>query len=116
MVRKLTLLEIQEQIANLQQQAEAARVAEKADVIARIKQAIPVYGITPQDLFGKATKPAGRKASGTVATKAKAKPGARMGRIKYRDDAGHTWSGYGRKPQWFLTALASGKPESELLA
>lgn len=116
MVRKLTLLEIHEQIANLQQQAETVRVAEKADVIARIKKAIPVYGITPQDLFGKATNRAGRKTSGTATTKAKAKLGTRVGRIKYRDDVGNTWSGYGRKPQWFLTALAGGKTESELLA
>ncbi|WP_406625405.1 H-NS family nucleoid-associated regulatory protein [Acidovorax sp. SDU_ACID1] len=115
MARKLTILEINQQIAKLQQQADEVRLAEKAEVVARIRKAIPVYGITPVDLFDAPAKRGGRKASGKATVKDESKP-TRTGRIKYRDDAGHTWSGYGRKPQWLVAALASGKTEADLLA
>ena len=36
--------------------------------------------------------------------------------VKYRDDAGHSWSGFGPKPGWFKDALAAGKSLQELAA
>lgn len=36
--------------------------------------------------------------------------------VKYKDDAGHTWSGFGPKPGWFKEALAAGKTLEELAA
>ncbi|HSI60316.1 MAG TPA: H-NS family nucleoid-associated regulatory protein [Ideonella sp.] len=35
---------------------------------------------------------------------------------KYKDDAGHAWSGRGPKPAWFKHALAGGKTLEELAA
>lgn len=112
MAPKLTLKEIDAEIAKLQQQANQIRESEKADVIARMKEAIAYYAITATDLGLGADGRKGRKARGTAQKGAK----SNAGRIKYRDDAGHTWSGHGRRPQWFLDALSSGKTEEELRA
>lgn len=38
------------------------------------------------------------------------------GVIKYRDEAGNAWTGRGKRPQWYLAALASGKTAEQLLA
>jgi DNA-binding protein H-NS len=113
MARKLTSLELNERIAKLQAQAAQAREAEKADVIDRMKSAIDYYGITAAELgLGKATKVEARKA----ATRRQAGVGVTAARVKYQDGAGHTWSGFGRRPRWFTEALESGRSVEELLA
>ncbi len=38
------------------------------------------------------------------------------GPIKYRDDAGNAWNGHGRRPGWFLAAIAAGKTPEQLAA
>jgi DNA-binding protein H-NS len=42
-----------------------------------------------------------------------AKP-ARPSVIKFADDQGHTWTGVGKRPNWFLAAIAAGKTADEL--
>jgi len=37
-------------------------------------------------------------------------------KVKYRDEAGNTWSGHGRRPKWFTDAVAGGKTPEQLLA
>lgn len=111
MPRSSSLTKIEQQIAALQRRAEKLREAEKAGVIARIKEAIDHYGLTQTDLgFGAMNKRSGR---GVVKS---TKKSASAGKTKYRDGAGHTWSGRGRRPQWYLDAVASGKTEADLLA
>lgn len=111
---KRTAQEIDAEIAKLQEEREQLREAEKAGVVARMKEAIAFYGITAAELgLGVAT----RKERANKASQAKApKTGRVTGRIKYKDDAGHVWSGYGPKPKWFTEALAGGKTEADLLA
>ncbi|HVR53034.1 MAG TPA: H-NS histone family protein [Pseudorhodoferax sp.] len=134
----LTLKEIDQQIAQLRDQAAHIVTSEKPGVVARIKDAIAYYGITAAELgFGERSKPgrtqparAGTPAkrgkaatadqaaepAASVAVGAPAPKGRVVGRIKFKDDAGHTWSGYGPKPQWFVAALASGKTPQDLAA
>lgn len=38
----------------------------------------------------------------------------RVAAPRFRDDAGNSWSGKGRKPRWFQEALASGKKPEDL--
>lgn len=52
------------------------------------------------------------KASAAKATKKEKKSSA----AKYIDGAGNAWSGRGRKPQWFVAALAAGKTPEDLVA
>lgn len=104
------------QIAQLQRQADALRSREKADVVDRIKEAIAHYDITADELFGAPAK-AGRKRA--AAPKAGAKPRKaapkKGGVAKYTDGAGRTWSGVGKRPNWFKDALAAGKQAEDLL-
>jgi len=106
------------QIAQLQKQADALRSREKTEVVDRIKEAIAHYGITADELFGasaaksprrRAAKAAGSAPARKAATK---KPG---GAAKYTDGAGRTWSGVGKRPNWFKDAIAAGKQAEDLL-
>lgn len=117
-----TLPQLKRQIAVLQRQADALKKKELKGVIARIKEAIDFYEITPADLGFEgpsraiAGKGVSRKRAALPAKKAKSARSKTPSVIKYRDEAGHGWSGHGRRPQWFLDALASGKTAEDLLA
>jgi DNA-binding protein H-NS len=124
MKSKLTLKEIDQQIAQLQEQATKIRETEKADVIGRMQEAIGYYGITAAELgLGVARQgkkgPKASAAKPALATKpavAAKQPRAGAGRVKFKDDAGHSWTGFGPKPRWFTEALAAGKTVEELKA
>jgi DNA-binding protein H-NS len=106
---KQTLAEIKEHIAQLQKQAEELKAQEVAAVVARIREAISVYGLTERELFGRlgvaGAKKAGRSPAG------KRKPGV----VRYRDDAGNAWTGHGKRPNWFKDAISSGKTPEQLM-
>jgi DNA-binding protein H-NS len=111
-----TLAQINEQIAKLQKQAEEVRAKEISGVVARMKEAIAHYSLTAEDLGF--TKRASRAPA--AARKVAAKKGRRKGvkkttgEVKYRDDAGNSWVGRGKRPEWFKAALAAGKTPEEL--
>lgn len=112
-----TLAQIQKQIARLEEQARAIKEREVSDVVGRIKEAIEFYGLTPADLgFG----PGGAKRGPRKARGKKAPAGKRAARkavaAKYKDDQGHSWSGRGRRPKWFVDAIAAGKTPEQLAA
>ena len=110
-----TIAQINAQIAKLQKEAEALKVKEVPGVVARIKEAIEHYGLTAADLgfsgpAAKAVKPVGTVVAKKTRKKAVDKP---TGVIRFRDEAGHTWTGKGKRPNWYLAAIAAGKtPES----
>lgn len=132
-----TYTQLQEQIAQLQRAADALMAKEAAAVVGRIKLAIAHYGLTPDDLFGlsavKAPKaPRAPKAPKALnaAKAAKAPPAQVVKPVKpakpikavkkaptppkYRDEAGNAWTGNGKRPRWFLAAMASGKTPKDL--
>jgi DNA-binding protein H-NS len=83
-----TYKQLQEQLAKLTQQAEAARAAEVQSVIDDIRAKVAEYGLTEKDIFGR--KRAGQHKSKTSTLTA-----------KYRDPkTGAEWSGRGREPGW----------------
>lgn len=105
-----TIAQIEKQIARLKKQADAIKQKEVGGVVARIKEAIAHYGLTAADL--------GLAKRAKAAVAAKKKPGRRKKRalpVKFRDAAGNSWNGHGRRPKWFLEALASGKSPDDLL-
>lgn len=110
--------QLMKQIDVLRHQAESVKRKEVDGVVKRIKEAIAVYGLTAADLgLAGATTGARRvtrvKRQATGPSKA-GKPGSVPGKPKYRDDAGHAWSGKGPRPGWFKAALASGKTLEDL--
>ena len=74
------------QKAKLEEQLEAARVAEVAAVIQQVRQVVADYGLTAEDI-GLSSK--GKKRKGIVVA------------AKYMvPKTGATWSGRGRAPAW----------------
>jgi DNA-binding protein H-NS len=113
-----TLLAINAQIAELQAKAEAIRKQEVDAVVAKIKDAIAHYGLTAADLGLSVSAPKAPKApkAGKPGRKPGAKAAAKPARAaKYTDGQGRTWSGMGKRPDWFKAALAAGKTAEELL-
>ncbi len=114
-----TLAQLNAQIAELQKKADTVKAKEAVGVIARIKEAIAHYGLTAADLglLGPAAKAVktieatGKVVARKTRKKAAKKPG---GVIRYRDEAGHAWTGHGKRPGWFLAALESGKTPEDL--
>lgn len=106
-----TYADIQKEIASLQKAAETLRQKEVAGVVERIKAAIATYGLTARDLglAGRPAAPAPKRRPGRKA----AKPASA---VQFRDENGNTWSGRGRRPGWFVAALAAGKKPEDLRA
>lgn len=103
--------QVLQQIESLKAEAEKLRRKETADVVARIREAIAHYGLSAADLglapvAGGAAKKAVRKARKSAGRKAGGKGTVP---VKYRDEAGHTWTGRGLKPVWLREALAAGR-------
>lgn len=118
-----SLKQVLSQIEKLQKEADALRAKEISGVVARIREAIDHYGLTPEELFGPGVRGASGKTGATTgktrvaaARKARsAKPARSAGTPKYHDGAGRTWTGVGKRPNWFKDALAAGKTAEELL-
>jgi DNA-binding protein H-NS len=116
---KKTFLEIQKQIEQLQKEADHLRKQEADEVLARIKEAIAVYGFTAAELGVGAGAGVGRGRARKVTA---VKPGRKQGgkssasAPKYRDQNGNVWSGRGPRPAWFKAALEAGKSAEEFLA
>ena len=117
-----SLAQIDAEIAKLQQQRAAVMAKEVDGVVARIKEAIAHYNLQVEDIFGPGVAPkAAPKAAPTKAAASRpttAAPRAGTGRkgpakgtkvaVKYRDDAGNSWTGRGSTPRWVREALAQG--------
>jgi DNA-binding protein H-NS len=128
-----TLARIERQIEALEREADVLRKKEAAAVVSRIKDAIAYYQLTAQDLglTGALSARRGAAARGsqrlrpetrkqaTNGAAAKGAAGATRRRpagavVRFRDDAGNTWSGRGPRPAWFKAALRSGKTPEQL--
>ena len=107
-----SLAQIEAQIEKLRRQAESIKAKEVQGVIDRIKEAIAHYGLTAEDL-GLARRPL-RAAGGKAAKVAERKVVKPATLPKYGDGTGKTWSGRGKRPQWFKDALAAGRTAEEL--
>jgi DNA-binding protein H-NS len=105
-----TLASIRKQIADLEKKAEALIKEEAQGAIAKVRELIDRYGLSPEDLgFGggakaaKAGKP-GRRVAAKPGRKKKA-PAKAAGVPMYRDPkTGKTWTGRGKPPAWIAGA------------
>ncbi|WP_448174318.1 H-NS family nucleoid-associated regulatory protein [Rhizobacter fulvus] len=100
-------MEVRKQIAQLKAVEDKLRQSEAQGVIARIREAIAVYGLTKSDLFGDPLTKAGSRPKSKRATGVSA---------QYSDGSGNTWSGRGRRPGWIAQALSEGKSLSDFSA
>lgn len=97
---------LEKQAAELTEQIESARAAERANVIAQIKSLMAEHDVSLAELGGKGAKRGPKPAkAGTSGKKVAA---------KYRNAAtGDSWSGRGLQPNWLKAALASGRKIEE---
>jgi DNA-binding protein H-NS len=114
--------ELKSQAEDLLRQAEAARKAEIGAAIAEIKAKMAMYGITLEDLGGKAKAARGRKpklaksARPAKPAKDKAKPAKtrKPVAVKYRNpETGETWTGRGQPSKWLKAMEAAGRKREE---
>lgn len=112
-----TLEQIHADIKRLEQEARQVRDAEVAEVVAKMKAAIEHYGLTASDLglASKAERKAGTGAAPTPKARKKGAAAKSPRPVKYRDEAGNAWVGHGKRPRWFVEALAAGKSAEDLL-
>lgn len=111
-----TYLQVQKQIAQLQKEADTLRKKEAAGVLARIKEAIAVYGFTAEEL-GVSVRKARAAATPTTKRKGAKKAAAKTTSApRFKDDQGNVWGGRGPRPAWFKAALESGKTPADLAA
>ncbi|CAN5128583.1 hypothetical protein BH11PSE10_BH11PSE10_10250 [soil metagenome] len=91
------------------------KAKEVSQVVAKIQVAIEHYNLTADMLFG--AKVAAKKRVARADAKAVKKPVAKKiaAAAKYQDGAGHTWSGHGKRPNWFKDAIAGGMSADDLL-
>lgn len=90
-----TLEQLKEQIAELQKKANLIIEAERSKIISDIKVKVANYKITASELGFNSKLPKGKATLEPV--------------VKYRNEAGETWSGgRGRKPQWIQNLVAAG--------
>jgi len=95
-----TYAQLQDLLQKLHAEAQRVRQEEIATVVARLREDIRAYELTPQDIFGKGI--------------AKSKS-AQNATAKYADGAGNAWVGRGPRPQWLRDALDAGKRLEEFL-
>ena len=93
------LIDIQNQIAILQKQAEEIKAQEFNKTVEDIKAKMAALGITVADLEGGKTRP----------RKAAAAKSANPAPAKYRGPNGETWSGRGLMPRWLAALVAQGQ-------
>lgn len=99
-----TLQEIQDQIAQLQKQAETLAKAERKPIIEKIKGEIKTYGITAKELGFTVSKPVTEK------------PKTDNPPLPPKYEKGElTWSGRGRQPSWVKEFLSAGGDLKSLL-
>ncbi len=93
------LIDIQNQIALLQKQAEEIKAQEFNKTVQEIKAKMAAFGITLADLDGGKGRPrkTGAAKSGSPAP------------AKYRGPNGETWSGRGLMPRWLAALVAQGQ-------
>lgn len=92
---KKSYTELVHEIERLKKEAEKARAVEVDGVIARIREAIEFYHLTPEDLGFVGARP--RRSSRDLGSPP-----------KYRDGSGNVWSGRGPRPRWLKDALSKG--------
>lgn len=122
-------LELLKQSEEIRKQSDALKKKEAPEVLARIKEAVAHYGFTAADLGlagGRASAKTTKSIKSTKAGKPLRPPraGSRQaapkpkvgGTVKFSDGQGNTWSGFGRKPKWYLAALAAGASLESLKA
>ena len=113
-----TLLNLQAQIAELQQKAAQIKSKEYASTLNDIQTKMKAFGITIADLKKALNKPkTGRNGRKPATVKPAVKRSSKLAGVKvlpkYRNADGQTWTGRGVAPKWMSDALAAGQSKED---
>ena len=97
-----SLIDIQNQIAELQAKAQEIKTREFNEKITMIKETMLAYGISVEDLQGKPAKVGKMKSTSPAPA-------------KYTGPNGESWSGRGLMPRWLATLVNDGHSREEYL-
>ncbi|MEL6839188.1 MAG: H-NS histone family protein [Pseudomonadota bacterium] len=100
-LKSMTRKELEKLKTNVEKALERLAEKDKKAALAAAQKAAAAHGFTLADITGDLTAPKKRKA----------KPGPKkVSTPKYRNPANsdQTWTGKGRQPEWFKTAIAAG--------
>ena len=97
-----SLIDIQNQIAELQAKAQEIKTREFNEKLTMIKETMLAYGISVEDLQGKPAKASKVKLSSPAPA-------------KYTGPNGESWSGRGLMPRWLATLVNEGHAREEYL-
>ncbi len=100
-----SLIDIHKQIAELQAQAAEIKSREFNEKLALIRETMVMYGITLEDLQGKAVKTPSQ--AGTKS--------ANPAPAKYTGPNGESWTGRGLMPKWMTALVTQGHAKQEYL-
>jgi DNA-binding protein H-NS len=97
-MKKMSLAELSKIQANIEHMKAEKQNSERAAVREKIMSIAKEHGFDLHELFGR--KGNGKRKRGKVA-------------VKYRDNAGNTWTGRGRMPRWMVAATKGRKAKKE---
>ena len=97
-LENMSLAELAKMQANIERMKMDKKNAERAAVRDEIMGIAKEHGFDIRELLGR--KGGGKGSRGKVA-------------VKYRDEAGNTWTGRGRMPRWMVAATKGGKAKKE---
>jgi DNA-binding protein H-NS len=97
-MEKMSVAELSKMQADIERIRAGKQNTERAAVRDKIMSIAKESGFDIYELFGR--KGNGKGTRGKVA-------------VKYRDNAGNTWTGRGRMPRWMVAATKGGKAKKE---
>ena len=109
-LKAMTRKELEKLRTDIDKQLTRVESREKKLALAAAEKAMKKHGFSLADITGLGDPP-------KKATRNTAKKPANPGKPKYAnpDDKSQTWTGKGRRPDWFLKAMDSGKTPDDLL-
>ncbi|WP_108814373.1 H-NS histone family protein [Loktanella sp. Alg231-35] len=108
-LKSLNRKELEKLTANVEKALARVEKKEMKEALAAAEKAAKAHGFALSEITGDTTPPT--KAKRKSAAKPK-KPG--VAKYANPDDKTQTWTGKGRRPDWFLAAMAAGKTPEDL--
>ena len=100
---KLSIEEMEALAKDIEAEINARRLADRERVLEQMRELAASIGTTPEQLFGKAGRPAAVEKTVVV-------------KYRHPENTALTWSGRGKRPQWVVEYLAAGKSLEDLAA
>ncbi len=107
-LKGLSLKELQKLAKDVAKAIDTVEARQRKEARAAMEKLAKEYGVSIEDILGAETKKPARK-------KRAQKPKAGSPKYQNPADPSQTWTGKGRRPQWYLDAMKAGKTDDDLM-